>query len=175
MQYCALSCALLCLVAQSCLTLCDLTDCSPPGFSVHGDSPGKNTGVGGHALLQGIFLTQRAIPGLLHCRWILYRLSHQGSPCNIVLQFKLKSRLHGKKQNKIWHFRKKKTLHTLSIFGCRDDVENSALVRCTLSSSFQWQQGVVPVPSPVPLKELLTWSQGDTNQACCPWGWSLCC
>ena len=33
-------------------------DCSPPGSSVHGDSPGKNTGVGCHALLQGIFLTQ---------------------------------------------------------------------------------------------------------------------
>ena len=33
------------LVAQSCLTLCDPTDCSPPGSSVPGDSPGKNTGV----------------------------------------------------------------------------------------------------------------------------------
>ena len=30
-------------------------DYSPPGSSVHGDSPGKNTGVGCHALLQGIF------------------------------------------------------------------------------------------------------------------------
>ena len=38
---------------QSCPTLCDPMDCSPPGFSVHGDSPGKNTGVGCHALLQG--------------------------------------------------------------------------------------------------------------------------
>ena len=47
--------AVLCLVAQSCLTLCDPMDCSPPGSSVHGDSPGKNTGVGCHALLQGIF------------------------------------------------------------------------------------------------------------------------
>ena len=34
------------LVAQSCLTLCDIMDCSPPGSSVRGDSPGKNTGVG---------------------------------------------------------------------------------------------------------------------------------
>ena len=41
------------LVAQSCLTLCDPMDCSPPGSSVHGDFPGKNTGVGCHALLQG--------------------------------------------------------------------------------------------------------------------------
>ena len=39
-------CAMLCLIAQSCLTLCDPLDCSLPGSSVHGDSPGKNTGVG---------------------------------------------------------------------------------------------------------------------------------
>ena len=43
---------------QSCPTLCDPMDCSPPGSSVHGDSLGKNTGVGCHTLLQGIFLTQ---------------------------------------------------------------------------------------------------------------------
>ena len=43
----------MCLVAQSCLTLCDPMDCSPPGSSVHEESPGKNTGVGCHALLQG--------------------------------------------------------------------------------------------------------------------------
>ena len=47
-------------------------DCSPPGSSVHGDSPGKNTGVGCHALLQGIFPTQESNQGLLHCRQILY-------------------------------------------------------------------------------------------------------
>ena len=70
----------LCLVTQSCLTLCDLMGCSPPGSSVHGYSPGKNIGVGCHALLQGIFPTQGSNPGLLHCKWILYRLSHQGRP-----------------------------------------------------------------------------------------------
>ena len=43
---------------QSCQTLWDPMDCSPPGSSVCGDSPGKNTAVGCHALLQGIFLTQ---------------------------------------------------------------------------------------------------------------------
>ena len=46
-------------------------DCSPPGSSVHGDPPGKNTEVGCHALLQGIFSTQGSNPGLLHHRWIL--------------------------------------------------------------------------------------------------------
>ena len=41
----------LCSVTQSCPSLCNPMDCSPPGSSVHGDSPGKNTGVGCHALL----------------------------------------------------------------------------------------------------------------------------
>ena len=41
-----------------CLTLCSLMDCSPPGSYDHVDSPGKNTGVGLHALLQGILPTQ---------------------------------------------------------------------------------------------------------------------
>ena len=58
--------------------LCDPMDYHPPCSSVHGDSPGKNAGVGSHALLQGIFLTQRSKPGLSHCRWILYWLSLQG-------------------------------------------------------------------------------------------------
>ena len=43
---------------ELCPTLCDPMDCSPLGSSVHGDSPGKDTGVGSHALLQGIFLSQ---------------------------------------------------------------------------------------------------------------------
>jgi len=55
-------------------------DCSLPGSSVHGDSLGKNTGVGCHPLLQGIFSTQELNPGFPHCRQILYHLSHQGSP-----------------------------------------------------------------------------------------------
>ena len=51
-------------------------DSSLPGSSVHGDSPGKNTRVGCHALLQGIFLTQESNRTLLHSRWILYQLSY---------------------------------------------------------------------------------------------------
>ena len=65
---------------QSCLTLCDPMDYSPLGTSVHGDSPGKNTGVGCHVLLQGIFSTQRSNPGLPHYKQILYQLNYQGSP-----------------------------------------------------------------------------------------------
>ena len=67
------------LVAQLCPTPCDPMNCSPPDSFVHGDSPGKNIGVGCHALLQGIFPTQGLNPGLLHCRWI-HHLSHQGRP-----------------------------------------------------------------------------------------------
>ena len=66
--------------AQSCLTLCDPVGCCRLGSSVRGDSAGKNTGVGGHALLQGIFPTQGSNPGLPHCGQILYQLSHKGGP-----------------------------------------------------------------------------------------------
>ena len=67
-------------VTQSCLTLCDPMNCSLPGSSVHGHSPGKNTRVCCHPLLQGIFPTQGSNAGLLHCRWILCHLSHLGKP-----------------------------------------------------------------------------------------------
>ena len=70
-----------CLVIQSCLTLCDPMDCSLPGSTVYGDSPGKNTGVGCRALLHGIFPNQGLNPGLPHCRQILHHLSHQGNQC----------------------------------------------------------------------------------------------
>ena len=49
------------------------------------NSPGKNTRVGSHSVLQGIFPTQRLNPGFLHCRQILYHLSLQGSPVNHYL------------------------------------------------------------------------------------------
>ena len=113
-----------CLVVQCCPTLSDTMDSSPPGTSVHGDSPGKeywsglpcplpgdlpnpgiesrspalqansllseppvmpkNTGVSSLSLLQGIFLTQESNQGLLHCRYILYELSYQGGPLNML-------------------------------------------------------------------------------------------
>ena len=59
---------MLCLIAQLCPTLCDPMECSPQGegSSVHGASPGKNTGVGCHALFQGILPTQGLNLGLLH-------------------------------------------------------------------------------------------------------------
>ena len=53
---------MLCLVAQICLTLCDSMDCSPPGSSIHGNSPEKNTGVGCHALFRGNLPNPRTEP-----------------------------------------------------------------------------------------------------------------
>ena len=120
-------------ITQSCLTLCDPVDCSPPGSSVHGifqarvlkpfpsprdlpnpgikpgspalqadallseppgkhglyspwNSPSQNTGMGSFSLLQGIFATQGLNPGLLHCRQILYQLSHKGNPKNTIVE-----------------------------------------------------------------------------------------
>ena len=89
---------------KSCPTLCNPMDSIPPSSSVHEDSPGKNTGMGCHALLQGnlpnpgikprkpndtevgslsllqgIFPTQESNPSLLHCRRILYQLNYQGT------------------------------------------------------------------------------------------------
>ena len=52
----------------------------PHGLYNPWNSPGQNTGVGSHSLLQGIFPTQGLNPGLPHCRQILYQLSHKGSP-----------------------------------------------------------------------------------------------
>ena len=70
------------LVAYLCPTLCDPMDCSLPGsFSLHGILQvfSKNIGVSCHFLLQRIFQTWGLKPGLLHCRQILYHMSHQGS------------------------------------------------------------------------------------------------
>ena len=58
-------CVLCAELLQLCLTLCDPMDCIPSGSSAHEDSPGKNTGVGCHALLQEIFPTQGSNPHLL--------------------------------------------------------------------------------------------------------------
>ena len=72
-------CACACLAAQLCPTLCNPIGCSPSGSSAYGDSSGKNTGI----------LEWVAMPSSrgssqprdqTHCKWILYRMSHQGSP-----------------------------------------------------------------------------------------------
>ena len=52
----------------------------PHGLYSPWNFPGQNTGVSSLCLLQGIFPTQGSNPGLPRCRWILYQLSHKGSP-----------------------------------------------------------------------------------------------
>ena len=71
--------------------LCDPMDCSPPGSSVPfpWNSPGKNTAVSSHSLLQEIFLTQRSHPGLPHCRWMdSLSSTAPGKPSFIITIFK---------------------------------------------------------------------------------------
>ena len=75
------------MFAQLCPILCDPMDYIPPDFSVW-DFPGKNTGVGCHLLIQGIFPTQGLNLGLLDCRWILYQLSYQEAQVRRRLDFK---------------------------------------------------------------------------------------
>ena len=78
----------------------------PTRFLRPWDFPGKNTGVGCQFLLQEIFPTQGLNPGLLHCRQMVYHLSHQGNPagnkcihihysCNISLNVHTCSRVEG--------------------------------------------------------------------------------
>ena len=68
----------------------------PHRYIVHRNSPGQNTLVGSCSLLQWIFLTQGLNPVLLHCRWILYQLSYEGSTNRIILLLP-----HRKKQTQI--------------------------------------------------------------------------
>ena len=67
---------------QSCPTLCNLMDCSPPGSSVHGHSAGKNTGAGCHAFHQGIFPPRDRIRDscLLRCQVGSSPLAQLGKP-----------------------------------------------------------------------------------------------
>ena len=65
------------LWSESCSVMSD--SLWPHGLYSPWNSPGPNTGVSSLSLFQGIFPTQGSNPGLLHCRWILYQLSYQGS------------------------------------------------------------------------------------------------
>ena len=71
-------------VAQSYPTLCD-----PMDYTVHGLS-----------LLQGIYPTQGSNPGLWHCRWILYQMSHKGSPT--ILEWVAYSFSSGSSRHRNW-------------------------------------------------------------------------
>ena len=124
---------MLCLVAQLCLTFCDPMDCSPPGSAVHRDSPGKNTGVGCHALLKGIFPTQESNSGLPQCRQILNCLSHQRGP-------------EGEKQ----HFSIESSSLDIILLFLTDNMKSYRSLRQFLISEFAlevWSLILLPVPS----------------------------
>ena len=75
-----------CCHAQSCLTLCNLVNCSPPRSFCLWVLLGKNTGVGCQFLLQGIFPTQESklyFLRLLYCRWILYHWAIMEAPIQV--------------------------------------------------------------------------------------------
>ena len=66
------------LLVKSCLVMSN--SLQPQGLFSPWNSPGQNTGMGSHYLLQGTFPTQGSNPGLPHYRQILYQLNHEGSP-----------------------------------------------------------------------------------------------
>ena len=81
-------------VCDSCSVMSDSLQphgLQPAWFLCPWDFPGRNTGVGCHSLLQGIFLTQGLNPGLLHCRWTFYHLSHTSNTiCTRSVIFNIK-------------------------------------------------------------------------------------
>ena len=76
------------LVAQSCPTLCNLMDCSPPGSSVHG-FPRQYYWTGLPFPSPANLPNPGFEPRSLHCRWIIYCLRHQGSPCLTLVRTKV--------------------------------------------------------------------------------------
>ena len=95
LYYLCLSCYVLGISSLCCV--CLVTSVLSDSLLPHGlwparlfwpwNSPGKNTGVDCHALLHVIFPTQGLNLGLLHCRWILYPLSHLGSPISSIRMY----------------------------------------------------------------------------------------
>ena len=87
-----------CLFAQPCPPFCDPMDGGLPGSSLHGDSPGKNTGVGCHALLQEVFPTQGLNPGF-RIAGRFFTSKSPGKPWWAAYPF---SRLSSQSRNRIW-------------------------------------------------------------------------
>ena len=145
------------LVAQSCPTLCDPVDCSLPGSSVHGILQARS--VCCHSLLQGIFPTLGSNPGLLHCRQILYHLSHQGSPSSTIVTsrtFTMNCHPHFLDEAHFLGLRKARTFQTENSLKAEAMSPKSGLPiemrPClslqTLSPSLAWGPGLFFRPSP---------------------------
>ena len=95
---------MLCWVTQSCPALYNAMHCNPPGFSVHGNSPGNSTGVDCHALFQGIFPTQSSNLRLL-CLLHWQADSLQSEPLWKPSLSNKWSELKGKCKNISWIFK----------------------------------------------------------------------
>ena len=74
----------------------------PHGLYSPWNSPGQNTRVGSLSILQGIFPTQGSNPGLPHCRWILYQLSHRGSPICMFALMQMSLHLYHVTTTSVW-------------------------------------------------------------------------
>ena len=96
--------AMLCLVV-----FCNRMDCSLPGSSVHGDSPGKNTGEACHALLQGIFRTQGSNPGSPTLQMDSLLSEPLGKPCHAIQCGKIKKKKWATIKNRLFFFKEKAT------------------------------------------------------------------
>ena len=94
------------------------------------DSPGKNTAVSCHALLQGIFLIQGSNLGLLHCRQILYCWVSRETPINIYTSWLIKSRLL------IWSIEKIRMILILNILPQTTKCESESVSCSVVSNSF---------------------------------------
>ena len=105
----------ICRYTQSCLTLCDTMDCSPPGCIIHGILQARMLEWVGHTLLQGIFLTQGLNSGLLHHIQVLYHLTRESLKDRF---FYTLNNIWCKKWNRI-------TTITLLILKGRTDISNS--------------------------------------------------
>ena len=114
-------------------------DCSPPGSSVRGDSPGKNTGVGHHALLQGIF-SKGSNPCLLCLLYLAGRFFTSSASCEALLRThihaiiskvsRLSSFLKNHKNNYFLN-----TIGRLMIFRCLNSFKRNSTLPLNLSTS----------------------------------------
>ena len=108
-------------------------------------SSGKNTGIGGHSLLQGIFPNQGLNPGLLPCKQILYHLSHQGSPVVKVHEINVLGRVHH------WAEHLVSAHHCYFVWIMMEEVQFShSVVSNSLQPHGLQHTRLLPCPSPTP-------------------------
>ena len=148
-------------VAQSYLTLCEPMDCSPPGSSVPGILQAR--------ILEGLPVPSPGDPpdpgvepGLLHCRRIFYRLSHQGSPGKSELYKQKHSKSNARLCARSWEWRRSISAEDIKTWkdlqrksrpdgpgNCRQWVHLEAL-REVFAASMPYRPGSQPRPASIP-------------------------